>query len=56
MISKMEDFYFVIRQDSPLSVSSIKKELNILDNAGAIMPSGIMVILEDLEERGIKWI
>ena len=56
MISKMEDFYFVIRQDSPLSVSSIKKELNILDNAGATMPSGIMVILEDLEERGIKWI
>ena len=56
MISKMEDFYFVIRQDSPLSVSSIKKELNILDNAGAIMPSGMMVILEDLEERGIKWI
>ena len=56
MISKMEDFYFVIRQDSPLSVSSIKKELNILDNAGAIMPSGIMVILEDLEERGVKWI
>lgn len=56
MINKMEDFYIFIRQESPLPVSSIKKELNILENAEALMPAGMMSIIEDLEDREVKWI
>ena len=48
--------YIFIRQESPLPVSSIKKELNILENAEALMPAGMMSIIEDLEDREVKWI
>ena len=56
MIKKMSYFYFDIRAESPLPVSTIKNKLNNLENAGAEMPPGILAIIEDLEERKIKWL
>jgi hypothetical protein len=56
MIKKMSYFYFDIRAESPLPISIIKNKLNDLENAGAEMPSGILAIIEDLEERNIKWL
>ncbi len=56
MIRKMEYFYLDIREQSPLPVSSIKKGLKQLEDSGALMPVAMTSIIEDLEDRGTKWI
>ena len=56
MIRNMERFYFAIRQKkSMLWLRDIKKELGILTDAGAVMPDGMMKIIEDMEKRGKKY-
>jgi len=56
MIRNMERFYFAIRQkQSRLWLSDVKKELAVLTDAGAVMPAGIVKIIEDMEKRNKKY-
>ena len=52
----MENFYFAIRQKKQmLWVRDVKKELALLTDAGAVMPEGIMKIIEDMNKRDKRY-
>jgi len=56
MIRNMENFYFAIRQKKQmLWVRDVKKELALLTDAGAVMPEGIMKIIEDMNKRDKRY-
>jgi hypothetical protein len=56
LIRNMENFYFAIRQKKQmLWVRDVKKELALLTDAGAVMPEGIMKIIEDMNKRDKRY-
>ncbi len=55
-IVAMNSFYRIIREGSPLPVSEIKKGMKLLKDANAFMPVSMVAIIEDLEDRKVRWI
>ena len=56
ILLKMNDFYSLVRTDSPLPVSEIKREY--IENRGLniLLPVSILAIIESLESRKIKYL
>lgn len=54
MIDQMNGFYIEFRSRGPFSLSHFKKRVNELADAGVIWPSGLFVLIEDMEERGVR--
>ena len=55
-IVEMDFFYQTIREESPLPVSEIKKGMKLLKDANVFMPVSMVAIIEDLEDRKVRWI
>ena len=55
-IVEMNFFYQTIREESPLPVSEIKKGMKLLKDANVFMPILMVAIIEDLEDRKVRWI
>ncbi|MDF1621643.1 hypothetical protein [Pseudothioclava nitratireducens] len=54
MIAQMNGFYMEFRGAGPFSLSRFKKRVNELADTGVVWPSGLFVLIEDMEERGIR--
>jgi hypothetical protein len=54
MIDRMNGFYLEFRGSGPFSLSHFKKRVNELADTGVIWPSGLFVLIEDMEARGIR--
>lgn len=54
MIDRMNGFYMEFNGDGPFSLSHFKKKVNELADAGVVWPSGLFVLVEDMEERGMR--
>jgi hypothetical protein len=54
MIKRMDSFYREFRSSGPISTSHFKKRVNDLAEAGVIWPSGLYVLLDDIEARGVR--
>lgn len=54
MIDRMYRFYMEFRGAGPFSLSHFKKRVNDLADTGVVWPSGLFVLIEDMEERGVR--
>lgn len=54
MIDRMNGLYMEFRGSGPFSLSHFKKRVNELADTGVVWPSGLFVLIEDMEERGIR--
>ncbi|BBB23845.1 hypothetical protein CVFO_0593 [Isorropodon fossajaponicum endosymbiont JTNG4] len=54
ILLKMNDFYNLVRVDSPLPVSEIKKEYYKMRDLNILLPLSILSIIENLEARKVK--
>lgn len=54
MMHQMNCFYLEFRGDGPFSLSHFKRRVNELYEAGVVWPSGLFVLIEDMEGRGVK--
>lgn len=54
MIDRMNGFYLDFRGSGPFSLSHFKKRVNELADTGVVWPSGLFVLIEDMEERGVR--
>ena len=55
-INRCEDFYRIIREPSPLPVRLIEKELDTLGDVNISTAFAMGVIIEDLQDRNVRWI
>lgn len=53
-IDKMNAFYLEFKGQGPFSLARFKNRANDLANEGVVWPSGLFVLIEDMEERNIR--
>lgn len=56
ILLQMNDFYSLVRADSPLPVSQIKKKYIEIRDLNILLPASILAIIESLESRKIKYL
>lgn len=53
MIDQMNGIYMEFAATGPFSLSHFKKRVNELADTGVVWPSGLFVLIEDMERRGV---
>ena len=54
IIDRMDRFYKEFRGSGPFALSHFKKKVDELADTGVIWPSGLYVLIEDMEIRGVR--
>ncbi len=54
MIDRMNGFFLEFGHAGPFSTAQFRKRVNDLADAGVIWPSGLYVLLDDMEARGVR--
>ena len=54
MIDQMNGFFLEFKSSGPLSTSHFKKRVDDLAQARVVWPSGLFVLLDDIEARGVR--
>lgn len=54
MIDRMNGFFLEFKSAGPFSTARFRKRVNDLADAGVVWPSGLFVLLDDMESRGVR--
>lgn len=54
MIDRMNGFFLEFKSAGPFSTAHFRKRVNELADAGVVWPSGLFVLLDDMEARGVR--
>lgn len=54
MINQMNGFFLEFKSDGPFSTAHFRKRVEELAEAGVVWPSGLYVLLDDMEARGVR--
>lgn len=54
MIDRMNGFFLEFKSSGPFSTAHFRKRVDDLAEAGVVWPSGLYVLLDDMEARGVR--
>jgi hypothetical protein len=54
MINQMNGFFLELKSAGPFSTAHFRKRANDLAELGVVWPSGLFVLLDDMEVRGVR--
>ena len=54
IIDQMEGFFLEFNSAGPISTAHFRKRANDLADARVVWPSGLFVLLDDMEARGVR--
>ncbi len=54
MIDRMNGFFLEFKSSGPFSTAHFRKRVDDLAEAGVVWPGGLFVLLDDMEERGVR--
>jgi hypothetical protein len=54
MINRMNGFFLEFKSAGPFSTARFRKRVDDLAGAGVVWPSGLFVLLDDMEARGVR--
>jgi hypothetical protein len=54
MINQMNGFFLELKSAGPFFTAHFKKRVNDLVEVGVVWPSGLFVLLDDMEMRGVR--
>ena len=55
MIDRMNGFFLEFKSAGTFSIAHFRKRVNDLAKAGVVWPSGLFVLLDDMEARGVRF-